>query len=950
MSGVSAEVPDEPSGTPAVAVVVIGYNDAQRLPVAVQSVLNQTLRDLEVIIVDDASTDGTSDVARRLAAENPDRVRAVVLETNSGGCSRPRNVGLDHVTAPYVMFLDSDDTLERHACKNMLLAAERENADLVSGRCVRLNISRLVGPDKQPHRTPWMPWLYDKPVTYTSVHEEPDLLFDTLSTNKLYRRSFLDANGIRFPEGLLWEDLLFSTEAYCSAGRITLIPEDVYHWIVDEQAERVSISRQLANLDNWRDRLEIHRRIDAYLEQHGLTDLRPEKDRKFLRTDLKLYLGSLDERTPDYQHEWMRITADYLRGLDPRVWERCGQLPRAAGYLVLAGDLDGALGVAELWLRGYLATGVTTVDGRAYLLNRHLDDPAGREALDVTRYHFHSAPFTHANIYSRVTEIVAQGSVLVLHGETVNPDGRLRADDDLNLTVVFRNRRSPLRRPVKTELTSLDDDVLRWTCRIDVREELPPNRLQRPWWDLDMRLTCNGLTHVAPVRVKPSAVLDQQVRTRRRRAHRGGSLLVAERMPDGNLSFAVRHATRVGSAYATTYRRLRRNRVTRTIRRLPARTRNRRVQSLVYRNLLMRLPVRRDTVVFESHLGRIYGDSPKYVYEAMQQQAPGRFRAVWSYSGDAQAWPAEAVRVPRHSWRYFYELARAEYWVDNQGYPPIALRRNETRYLQTWHGTPLKTLGLDEPTVAASAEKQAELLQSVGRWTHFTVQGEDGERSLTGAYPSPARILRSGLPRNDILLTHRPEDIELLKKRLELPTDRKIALYAPTFRDYLRVLKQPMQFALNIEAMAEELGDEWFLMVRAHYLDRVSISGRVQGFARNFGSYHDVSELFLVADALITDYSSVMFDYALLRRPMLFYTYDYELYMLSRGTYFDLADVAPGPLVRTQAEVVDWLRDPTAGAEDYADRYDAFLKRFCGYETGYASEDAVRELLGPLSA
>src|SRR5206468_1437086 len=125
---------------------------------------------------------------------------------------------------------------------------------------------------------PWMPWLYDEPVTYSSVHEQPDLLFDTLCTNKLYRREFLDANGIRFPEGLHWEDLLFSTEAYCSARRITLIPEEVYHWMVDERAERVSISRQLANLDNFRDRLEIHRRTDAYLEKHGLTELRPDKD------------------------------------------------------------------------------------------------------------------------------------------------------------------------------------------------------------------------------------------------------------------------------------------------------------------------------------------------------------------------------------------------------------------------------------------------------------------------------------------------------------------------------------------------------------------------------------------------------------------------------------------------------------------------------------------------
>src|SRR3954471_14472254 len=182
---------------PDVTVVVIGYNDVTNIATAVESVLRQTLHNLEVVIVDDASTDGTADVANRLAAENP-RVRTVHLPENSGGCSRPRNVGIEHARAPYVMFLDSDDVYERHACKNLLLEAERTGADVVAGEVLRLLLDR--GREKL-----WVPQLFTRRATYAGLRDRPELFFDPLSTNKIYRRAFLDEHGIRFPEGVVYE-------------------------------------------------------------------------------------------------------------------------------------------------------------------------------------------------------------------------------------------------------------------------------------------------------------------------------------------------------------------------------------------------------------------------------------------------------------------------------------------------------------------------------------------------------------------------------------------------------------------------------------------------------------------------------------------------------------------------------------------------------------------------
>ena len=218
---------------PDVTVVVIGYNDVENISTAVESVLSQTLRNLEVVIVDDASTDGTAQVADRLAAQHT-RVRAVHLAENSGGCSRPRNIGMDHARAPFVMFLDSDDVLERHACKNLLLEAERTGADMVAGQCVRIFLDR----DREQG---WYSELYTERATYAGVRENTKLFFDPLSTNKIYRRQFLEDGDIRFPEGVHYEDSLFLDEGLLPASLIAVIPNVVYYWNVVKDAEDKSI-------------------------------------------------------------------------------------------------------------------------------------------------------------------------------------------------------------------------------------------------------------------------------------------------------------------------------------------------------------------------------------------------------------------------------------------------------------------------------------------------------------------------------------------------------------------------------------------------------------------------------------------------------------------------------------------------------------------------------------
>src|SRR3954452_9759238 len=297
---------------PAVSVVVICYNDAGNLPAAVRSATRQTLRDLEIVIVDDGSSDDTPSVASALAATDA-RVRYHRLDVNSGGCSRPRNTGVELATAEFVTFLDSDDVLPRRACASLLAAARRTGADVTCGRWVR----RHHAPTRYiaPH-----PGLHRQPATVTSIAERPEQLYDGIAPAKLYRRQLLADEAIVFPEGLLYEDLLFTAEAYVTARRITTITALVYVYNVWRGAQVPSITLR-GEVRNWRDRFEVHRRIDEFMRARDTApDVVAAQHAKFLGLDFTLFLRDLRQRDPQGRSDLMSLAADYCTGVDAHWW------------------------------------------------------------------------------------------------------------------------------------------------------------------------------------------------------------------------------------------------------------------------------------------------------------------------------------------------------------------------------------------------------------------------------------------------------------------------------------------------------------------------------------------------------------------------------------------------------------------------------------------------------
>ena len=209
-------------------------------------------------------------------------------------------------------------------------------------------------------------------------------------------------------------------------------------------------------------------------------------------------------------------------------------------------------------------------------------------------------------------------------------------------------------------------------------------------------------------------------------------------------------------------------------------------------------------------------------------------------------------------------------------------------------------------------------------------------------------MLETGYPRNDIL--HLPEDererqVGEIKNNLGIPLDKKVILYAPTWRDDEFFDKGQYRFTLQLDLarMQETLGDEYVVVLRTHYfIVNVLDLSAYQGFVFNASTYDDIAHLYLIADLMITDYSSVFFDYANLRRPILFFMYDIEKYRDAlRGFYIDIEEELPGPILMTSDEVIATVQNLPQVEQTYEEKYRVFYEKYCGWENGTSTKQVV---------
>lgn len=366
------------------------------------------------------------------------------------------------------------------------------------------------------------------------------------------------------------------------------------------------------------------------------------------------------------------------------------------------------------------------------------------------------------------------------------------------------------------------------------------------------------------------------------------------------------------------------------------------------------LPIKKNTVVFESFHGKQFSDNPKAIYEYMNQHLQ-EYKLYWSFdrSGYAKYKDKNIRSILRLGIRWIFIMARAEYWVTNSRLPIWLPKRKGTTYIQTWHGTPLKKLGLDIDNIhmpgTTTKDYKRNFAYESSKWDYLITPNRYSTKIFKRAFNYNKKVVESGYPRNDVLINcNNEEDIKLKKRALGIPLHKKVILYAPTWRDndYYSVGKYKLNLQLDLNLMQKKLSDDYIILLRAHYLVAENIDlTSYKDFIYDYSSYGDISHLYLVSDILITDYSSVFFDYANLNRPILFFVPDIEQYRDKlRGFYLDFEKAVPGPLVETTVELIHEIMDIEMNSFQTVHSYSTFRKKFCYLEDGKSSERVVKSI------
>ena len=375
------------------------------------------------------------------------------------------------------------------------------------------------------------------------------------------------------------------------------------------------------------------------------------------------------------------------------------------------------------------------------------------------------------------------------------------------------------------------------------------------------------------------------------------------------------------------------------------------IKQFVYRFLsscFRALPLRKNTILFTSYYGAQYGCNPKYLSEYFVRNYPN-WDVAWGFT-NPEAHASIPVRKVRYlSLRFLFELATCQVFVTNFRMPTFFKRRKRQLYVQTWHSS-LRLKAIEADAGPSVPKSYIQMAKNDSRQISLLLSGcEKSSEIFRRAFWYSGEILPAGTPRIDILVSGTLEKRLIIKQKLGIEGDTRIALYAPTFRDN----KTGNPYNINLGALVDSLrnnwGGNWMVLLRMHPHIRNEINNWASASSPilDVTSYDDIQELLCVSDVVISDYSSLVFDFAYTGRPCFLYTPDLAEYLEKERTlYFDLKDL-PFPIIRENGE---WETVISAfDEEDYRSRVDVFLKKTGSYETGHACERVCLAIMERLS-
>lgn len=357
------------------------------------------------------------------------------------------------------------------------------------------------------------------------------------------------------------------------------------------------------------------------------------------------------------------------------------------------------------------------------------------------------------------------------------------------------------------------------------------------------------------------------------------------------------------------------------------------------------------TVAFISFHGKGYSDNPRAIFEAMKKDPRFKdYRFIWFIKNHRKKnIQIDGAEVKEYfSLPYFYNMAKAKYWIINCKMPGYMHKKDDQLYLQTWHGTPLKRLGHDihvkeDATFYRSGMSYEQMCQSydvdVARYNWMISPNKFCTQVFPSAFGVPKdKLIETGYPRNDFLSNFKQEDVDKIKDKYKIPKDKKVILYAPTWRDNSYVTAgYTFKLKADFKKWKEKLGNDYVVVFKPHYLiiNEFENDKDLDGFLYSIDAAEEISQLYPISDVLVTDYSSVFFDYAILKRPIYFYMYDLEEYASDlRGFYLDIHKDLPGKIYKQEEDLLDAIKEGNFDIK----KLENFNKTFNNKEDGHASQ------------
>jgi CDP-glycerol glycerophosphotransferase (TagB/SpsB family)/glycosyltransferase involved in cell wall biosynthesis len=1027
---------------PLLSVVVPFHDSVRQLPRTLESLLAQHDQKLEIILVDDGSTDGSRQVADGYAKRHRN-IR--VVEQAHAGVGAARNRGVLHARGEYLAFCDSDDRVVSGGYARLVRVLRWSGSDLAVG-----SVAVQV---KGKYQTPaWANRSNARRQVAVSAEEVPEIFGNLMLGARVFRRSAWDAQGWRFTRDDERSDPCLVVSSLLGTGTLDVLPSVVYRWSFRED-NRSLLQRDLRDAGRVADRVRGFRRAGEIVVARGPEPVQSTYFSEVLHTVIPDLVRAAVCRENGY---WEALVGEVAGLVDTMSRDSFLDVPvedRVISWLCSRNERAATEEFLEYAFDNQRGHPFRIEDGRPHIALPFIDVLSGASA-DLTRVADSDMAFV-----ARVVRVGwADERVLRIEGAAYAEylDDRLGPS---SVTLVVTERSTGEERRVAAKPLP-EVEVNRWAARANedhtgagfVAEidfaDLPTTDPKRTAFDVDVELSIGGFTRSGPFRSRhvggSAGLLEPHVvegtrMTATWRDHRGLGLVVTTgvepRAPrvrsvvadtldlqDGRLSITgtsitdievrllgPRGATdwvpakREGDGFsvsvsllvdewglgatslpADTYQlqaRLADGRqvAVRTAREL-WRTMPRQLDSGEWTVTPLvgdgaRLTVRvvpvewqycrppmfrrrlRDelypaakqapllnTVLFETFAGRGTGDNPGAICAEFHRRGLD-LDLAYSVIDRSNVVPEGARAVVRWSPEWFELLGRARYLVVNASLPYFFRKREGQLYYQTWHGSPLKRIAHDRPHLDFfNWHHRRQLLVARDGWDFLLSQSEFCTTALSSAFRYEGPVMEVGYPRNDILLAeHREEVRRRVRAHFGIAEGTRAVLYAPTWRDNLRVgAVFDKVLYLDPEQVVETL-DDTVVLVRGHYnsvgaAERRGATRQVLDVTR----YPDIADLYLAADVLVTDYSSVFFDFAITDKPMIFLAPDLKEYRDdNRGFYLDYHETVPGPICLSTREVIETLR----GEDRYATRRADFRDRFAPLDDGQAAARVVDGIL-----